>query len=152
MFPWSLFPLSPENLKDKELETVWEPEGMEDSRKTKPSNSTDQAHKNSQTQISKQRDYTVACIIGFQLSSIRILSLCPLVSLAKGLSILLIFSKNQLLVWLMLWIVLLVSTWLIEISFSKRYFNLTIVKKMKIDHNICIHTLQYTFFKIPFIS
>ena len=28
----------------------------------------------------------------------RILSLCPLVSLAKGLSILLIFSKNQLLV------------------------------------------------------
>jgi hypothetical protein len=31
---------------------------------------------------------------------ILILSLCPLVSLAKGLSILLIFSKNQLLVWL----------------------------------------------------
>ena len=35
-------------------------------------------------------------------------------SLAKGLSILLIFSKNQLLVWLILWIVLLVSTWLIS--------------------------------------
>ena len=32
----------------------------------------------------------------------------------KGLSILLIFSKNQLLVWLILWIVLLVSTWLIS--------------------------------------
>ena len=45
---------------------------------------------------------------------IRILSLCPLVSLAKGLSILLIFSKNQLLVWLILWIVLFVSTWLIS--------------------------------------
>ena len=35
-------------------------------------------------------------------------------SLAKGLSILLIFSKNQLLLWLILWIVLLVSTWLIS--------------------------------------
>jgi hypothetical protein len=33
---------------------------------------------------------------------IRILSLCPLVSLANGLSILLIFSKNHLLVWLIL--------------------------------------------------
>jgi hypothetical protein len=45
---------------------------------------------------------------------IRILSLCPLVSLAKGLSILLIFSKNQLLVWLILCLVLFVSTWLIS--------------------------------------
>ena len=44
---------------------------------------------------------------------IRILSLCPLVSLAEGWSILLIFSKNQLLIWLILWILLLVSTWLI---------------------------------------
>jgi hypothetical protein len=34
----------------------------------------------------------------FLILLIRILSLCPLVSLAKGLSILLIFSKNQLLV------------------------------------------------------
>ena len=50
----------------------------------------------------------------FLILLIRILSLCPLVSLAKGLSILLIFSKNQLLVWLILWIVLLVSTWLIS--------------------------------------
>jgi len=38
-------------------------------------------------------------------------SLCPLVSLAKGLSILLIFSKNQLLVLLILSMVLFVSTW-----------------------------------------
>ena len=42
------------------------------------------------------------------------LSLCPLVSLAKGLSILLSFSKNQLLNWLILWIVLLLYTWLIS--------------------------------------
>jgi len=41
-------------------------------------------------------------------------SLCPLVSLAKGLSILLIFSKNQLLVLLILCMVLFVSTWLIS--------------------------------------
>ena len=50
----------------------------------------------------------------FLILLIRILSLCPLVSLAKGLSILLIFPKNQLLVWLILWIVLLVSTWVIS--------------------------------------
>ena len=37
-----------------------------------------------------------------------------LVSLAKGLSIVLIFSKNQLLVWLILCVVLFVSTWLIS--------------------------------------
>jgi hypothetical protein len=44
----------------------------------------------------------------------RILSLCPLVSLAKGLSILVFFfSKNQLLVCLILYIVLFVSTCLI---------------------------------------
>jgi hypothetical protein len=42
------------------------------------------------------------------------LSLCPLVSLAKGSSILLIFSKNQFLVLLILCIVLFVSTWLIS--------------------------------------
>jgi hypothetical protein len=41
------------------------------------------------------------------------LSLCPLVSLARGLSILLVFSKNQLLVWLILCSVLLVYTCLI---------------------------------------
>ena len=45
---------------------------------------------------------------------IWILSLCPVVSLAKGLSIMLIFSNNQLLVWLILCIVLFVSTWLIS--------------------------------------
>jgi hypothetical protein len=44
---------------------------------------------------------------------IRTLSLCPLVSLAEGLSILLIFSKNHLLVWMTLCIVLFVSIWLI---------------------------------------
>jgi hypothetical protein len=45
---------------------------------------------------------------------IRIQFLCPLVSLAKGLSILLISSKKQLLVWLILWIVLFVYTCLIS--------------------------------------
>ena len=50
----------------------------------------------------------------FLILLIWILSLCPLVSLAKGLSILLIFSKNQLLVLLILCIVLYVSTWLIS--------------------------------------
>ena len=44
---------------------------------------------------------------------IWILSLCSLVSLAKGLSILLFFSKNQLLVLLILCIELFVSIWLI---------------------------------------
>ena len=46
---------------------------------------------------------------------IRMMSLCPLVSLAKGLPIMLIFSNNQLLVWLILCIVLFVSTWLISV-------------------------------------
>ena len=50
----------------------------------------------------------------FLILLIRILFLCPLVSLAKGLSILLIFSKNQLLVWMIFCIVLFVSTWLIS--------------------------------------
>ena len=57
--------------------------------------------------------FVVMSPFSFLILLIRILSLCPLVSLAKGLSILLIFSKNHLLVWLILWIVLLVSTWLI---------------------------------------
>jgi len=43
------------------------------------------------------------------------ISLCLLVSLAKGLSILLIFSKSQLLVLLILCIVPFVSTWLISV-------------------------------------
>jgi hypothetical protein len=50
----------------------------------------------------------------FLILLIWILSLCHLVSLAKGFSILLIFSKNQLLVLLILCIVLFVSTWLIS--------------------------------------
>jgi len=49
-------------------------------------------------------------------------SLCPLVSLAKGLSILLIFSKNQLLVLLIPYIVPFVSTWLIHFVYF--YFSL----------------------------
>jgi hypothetical protein len=53
-------------------------------------------------------------LFSFLILLIRILSLCPLVSLAKGLSILLIFSKNHLLVWLILCVVLFVSTWLIS--------------------------------------
>ena len=50
----------------------------------------------------------------FLILLILIRSLCPLVSLSKGLSILLIFSKNQLLVWLILCTVLFVSVWLIS--------------------------------------
>jgi hypothetical protein len=50
----------------------------------------------------------------FLILLMRILSLCPLLSLAKDLSILLIFSKNELLVWLILCMVLFVSTWLIS--------------------------------------
>ena len=44
-----------------------------------------------------------------------ILSFCVLVSFAKGLSILLIFSKNQLLVSLILCIVFFFSNWLISV-------------------------------------
>ena len=44
----------------------------------------------------------------------RILSLFSLVRPGKGLSILLIFSKNPLLVWFILYIVLFVSIWLIS--------------------------------------
>ena len=50
----------------------------------------------------------------FLIMLIWILSLCPLVTLAKGLSTLLIFSKNQLLVLLILCVVLFVSIWLIS--------------------------------------
>ena len=45
---------------------------------------------------------------------LALLSLCLLVSLAKGLSILLFFSKNQHLVLLLLCIILFVSNWLIS--------------------------------------
>ena len=48
----------------------------------------------------------------FLILLIWILCLCPLVNLTMGLSIFLIFSKNQLLVFLILCIVLFVSTWL----------------------------------------
>jgi hypothetical protein len=41
----------------------------------------------------------------FLILLVRILSLCPLVHLAKGLSILFIFSKNHLLVWLIFCII-----------------------------------------------
>jgi hypothetical protein len=58
----------------------------------------------------------------FLILLIRILSLCPLVSLPKGLTIL-FFLKNQLFLWLILCTVLFVSTWVISalslnISFS----------------------------------
>jgi hypothetical protein len=49
----------------------------------------------------------------FLILLIWILSLCSLVRLAKGFSILLIFSKNWLLAWLILCMVLFVSAWLI---------------------------------------
>jgi hypothetical protein len=44
----------------------------------------------------------VMSAFSFLILLIWILSLCPLVSLAKGLCIFLTFSKNQLLVWLIL--------------------------------------------------
>jgi hypothetical protein len=50
----------------------------------------------------------------FLILLIWILSLCPLVSFARGLSVLLIFSKNQLLVLQILCIVLFVSILLIS--------------------------------------
>ena len=50
----------------------------------------------------------------FMILLILILSLCPLFSLAKGLSILLISPRNQFLVLLILFVVLFVSTWLIS--------------------------------------
>jgi hypothetical protein len=59
-------------------------------------------------------DSAVMSPFSFLILLIRIFSLCPLLSLAKGLSILLIFSKNQLLVWLSLCTVLFVYTWLIS--------------------------------------
>ena len=52
--------------------------------------------------------------LSFLILLIWILSLCPLVSLAKGLSFLLIFLKNQFLVLLILSMVLFVSIWLIS--------------------------------------
>jgi hypothetical protein len=42
------------------------------------------------------------------------LSLCSLISFRKDISMFLIFSKNQLLFWLILCIILFVSTWLIS--------------------------------------
>ena len=56
----------------------------------------------------------VMSFFSFLILLMKILSLHPLVSLPKGLSILLIFLKNQLMVWLILCIVLYVSTWLIS--------------------------------------
>jgi hypothetical protein len=62
---------------------------------------------------------SLVCVVispfSFLILLIRILSLCPVVNLGKGLSILLIFSKNQLLVWLILCIVVFVSTWLVSV-------------------------------------
>ena len=45
---------------------------------------------------------------------IWILSLCPLICLTKGLSTFVSFSKNQLLVLLIIYIVLFISIWLIS--------------------------------------
>jgi hypothetical protein len=59
-------------------------------------------------------DFVVMSPFSFLILLIRMLSLRSLVCLAKGLCILLIFSKNQLLVWLILCIVLFVYTWLIS--------------------------------------
>jgi hypothetical protein len=59
-------------------------------------------------------DSLVIFPFSFLILLIRILSLCPLVTLSRGISILLIFSKNQALVCLVLCIVLFYFTWLIS--------------------------------------
>jgi hypothetical protein len=69
-----------------------------------------------ETSLQPQNNYfkiyfVVMSPFSFLILLIWILSQCPLVSLAKGLSILLIFSKNQLLVFL----ILFVSIWLISV-------------------------------------
>ena len=56
----------------------------------------------------------VMFLFSFLILLICILYLFPPVSLAKGLSIVLIFQKNQLLFLLLLCIVLFVSTWLVS--------------------------------------
>ena len=59
--------------------------------------------------------YSFCCyVFPFLILLIWILILYPVVILAKGLSILLIFSKNQLLVWLILCMVLFVSILLLS--------------------------------------
>jgi hypothetical protein len=50
----------------------------------------------------------------FLILLISILSLCPLAILVEDLSILLIFPKNQPLVWLIFFIVIFVSIWFIS--------------------------------------
>jgi hypothetical protein len=57
-------------------------------------------------------DSAVITSFSFLILLIRILPQCPQVSLANGLCILFIFSKNHVLVWLILCTVLFVSTWL----------------------------------------
>ena len=55
--------------------------------------------------------FAVIAPFSFLILLIWILSLCPLVSLAKGLSILMIFSKNHLLVLLILYMSLFLLGW-----------------------------------------
>jgi hypothetical protein len=59
--------------------------------------------------LSNSSDSVAMSPFSFLILLTRILSLCPLVGLVKVLSILFIFSKNQLLVWLILCLVLIVS-------------------------------------------
>ena len=59
-------------------------------------------------------DSVVMTLFSFLIVLIRILSLYPFVSLAKCLSILLIFSKKHLLFWLILCILLFYSIWFIS--------------------------------------
>ena len=69
--------------------------------------------------FNKQNNYfkiyfIVMSTFSFLILLIWILFQCPLVSLPKGSSILLTFSKNQLLVLLILCVVLFLPTWLIS--------------------------------------
>jgi hypothetical protein len=70
--------------------------------------------------FAKQNNYfkiyfAIMAPFSFLILLIWILSLCPLVSMSNGLSILLIFSKNQFLVLLILCIVIFVSIWLLSV-------------------------------------
>jgi hypothetical protein len=70
-------------------------------------------------------DSVVMSPFSFLILLIRIMSLCPLVSQVKGLSMLLIFSNKQLLVWLIFCIVLFVCFYLVNFSPEFDYFLLS---------------------------
>jgi hypothetical protein len=103
----------------------------------------------------------------FLILLIMVLFLCPLISLAKDLSILLIFSKNQFLVWLILCIILYVSTLLISTlslniscllfllgefaSFCSRYFRFAVKLLMHVFSSFFLESLRAMRFPLRFV-